>query len=226
MNPTIRKQPVAAGLAALAVFAAAGCSAKVDQETYEADMAALRADISGLDSRVGTTEEQLAAMQSRIDGLESELGTLREEFDVTVARLETGIRFATPVHFDYDDATVRTADRELLDRFAEVVANHYEGALITVEGFADPSGSRAYNQRLSERRAAAVATYLQSNGLANADMRTVGYGEDRQVEEGAQGPGDSGLVNRRVAFGIDYAPEVDEDPEDMVTQAEVETETT
>lgn len=226
MSTTFRTRPRALALAALAVFATAACSAKVEQEQYEADMAAVRADISGLDSRVGMTEEQISEVQSRLDGLESELGALREEFDVTVARLETGIRFATPVHFDFDRAEVRTADQELLDRFADVVSNHYEGALITVEGFADPAGSQAYNKRLSERRAAAVASYLQSNGLAGADMRTVGYGEDRLVEPGAQGPGESGLVNRRVAFVIDYAPETRTDSEDMVTQSEEDTETT
>lgn len=222
MRSTFRSRPLAVGFAALAVFATTACSAKVDQETYEADMAAIRADLDGLDSRVGMNEEQLAEMQTRLDELESELGALREDFDVTVARLETGIRFATPVHFAFDDATIRSQDHELLNRFSDVVSNHYEGAMITVEGFADPAGSRAYNQRLSERRAAAVADYLQANGLADADMRTVGYGEDRQVEPGARGPGESGLVNRRVAFVIDYAPEVEMDSEDMVTQSETE----
>lgn len=226
MNTTFRRGPLALGVAALAVFATTACSAKVDRETYEEDIAAIRADISGLDSRVGMTEEQLAQMESRLDGLESELGELREEFDVTVARLETGIRFTTPVHFGFDDATVRAVDRPLLDRFSDVVSNHYEGALITVEGFADPAGSRGYNQRLSERRAAAVANYLQSNGLAGVDLRTVGYGEDRLVEPGAQGPGERGLVNRRVAFVIDYAPEVETDTEDLVTQSELENEST
>jgi hypothetical protein len=37
-------------------------------------------------------------------------------------------------------------------------------------------------------------------------MRTVGYGENRQVIPGAQGPGDAGLENRRVAFVIEFAP--------------------
>jgi peptidoglycan-associated lipoprotein len=219
VSTTFRARPLAVGTAALLVLTAA-CSPKVDRDTYEADMAAVRADISGLDSRVGTNEEQIAAMQTRIDGLESELGELRDEFDVQVARLQNGVRFTTPVHFAFDDATVRSQDRVLLDRFADIVGNYYDGALITVEGFADPAGSRAYNQRLSERRAAAVATYLQSNGLADANMRTVGYGEDRLVEPGARGPGDAGLVNRRVAFVIDYAPEAQTDTEDMVTQSE------
>lgn len=222
-------RPLSVGFAAVTVFAAAGCAAKVNQDVYEADIAAIRADITGLDSRASLTEEQLAEIQARIDGLEAELGMLRDDFDVTVARLDTGLRFATPIHFDYDDATIRMADVELLNRFAEVVSHHFDGALITVEGFADPAGSQAYNQGLSERRAAAVAEYVESEGgLDGAQIRTIGYGESRLVEEGAQGPGEAGLVNRRVAFVIDYAPEAEAyvDPEDLVADSEEADETT
>lgn len=227
MSTKLNVRPLAMGVAVLTAFAAAGCSAKVDKETYEADMAAVRADISGLDSRVGMTEEQLSEIQTRLDGLEGELGALREEFDVTVARLETGIRFATPVHFDFNESTIRTADRALLDRFSDVVSHHFDGAMITVEGFADPAGTQGYNKRLSERRAASVANYLQAEGgLNGAQIRTVGYGESRLVQPGAQGPGASGLVNRRVAFVIDYAPESQRDSEDLVTQSETETDRT
>jgi peptidoglycan-associated lipoprotein len=211
---------------ALAVFAVTGCAAKVNQDVYNADMAAIRADIAGLDSRATLTEEQLAEIQSRIDGLEAELGVFREEFDVTVARLETGVRFATPIHFAYDDATIRSADFGLLDRFAEVVSRHFDGALVTIEGFADPAGSQAYNLKLSEKRAESVASYVKTEGgLDASQIRTIGYGESRPVQPGAQGPGDAGLVNRRVAFVIDYAPEVETDSEDMVTESDEEEQT-
>jgi peptidoglycan-associated lipoprotein len=226
-NMVVRSRPLAVGLAALAVLATSGCAGKVNQDVYEADIAAIRADIAGLDSRASLTEEQLAEIQLRVDGLEAALGMLRDDFDVTVTRLETGLRFATPIHFDYDDATIRLADIELLDRFVDVVSNHFDGALITVEGFADPAGSVAYNQDLSERRATAVAQYVQADGtLDGAQIRTIGFGETRLVESGASGPGDAGLVNRRVAFVIDYAPESEMDSEDLVIESEEEDETT
>jgi peptidoglycan-associated lipoprotein len=58
------------------------------------------------------------------------------------------------------------------------------------------------------RRAEAVRDYLSSNGnLSNASIRTVSYGEakERQVVPGAEGPGNAGIENRRVALVIDYA---------------------
>lgn len=198
-------------LTLLAVIAGVGstaCSAKVNQDVFDREIASIRGDIAGLDGRVSANEAQVAQMNARLDALQVDLDELKKEFDVTIARLENGIRFATPVHFDFDRAEIRAQDRELLDRFADVMAHHFDGALVTVEGFADPSGSAAYNQRLSERRAKSVASYLESEGGLPSDMlRTVGYGEDRQVRPGAQGPGSAGLPNRRVTFAIEYAPD-------------------
>jgi peptidoglycan-associated lipoprotein len=94
----------------------------------------------------------------------------------------------------------------VLDRFASVVREHYPDAVVTVEGFADPAGSAAYNRRLGQRRGESVRQYLTSDGQLGAErIRVVSYGEarERQVVPGAQGP--NGLPNRRVALVIDYA---------------------
>jgi peptidoglycan-associated lipoprotein len=205
---------IAATLLAIGVgVAASGCAAKVNQDVYERDMAQIRGDLTTLDGRVSANRDDIIAMNERLDALQVELEELREDYDVTVTRLESGIRFATPVHFDFDRSEIRPEDTALLDRFAEVVAAYYDGALVTVEGFADPAGSAAYNRELSHRRANAVAAYLQDEGgLFPETMRTVGYGEDRQVIPGAQGPGDAGLENRRVAFVIEFAPTGESSP--------------
>jgi peptidoglycan-associated lipoprotein len=197
-------------LPALAVAAAlgtAGCAAKVNRDVYEADIASIRSEMAGLDGRVERNEEGLAEMRARLDTLARDLSALEEEFDGQVARLEYGVRFAAPVHFDFDRAEVRSVDVPLLERFTDVVGHHYDGAIITVEGFADPAGSQAYNQRLSERRAAAIVSWLTSSGGLDSRMfRTVGYGETRLVDPGAAGPGPDGLRNRRVAFVVEFAP--------------------
>jgi hypothetical protein len=76
---------------------------------------------------------------------------------------------------------------------------------VTVEGFTDPSGSAAYNKELGQARADAVKEYLGSS-LGGTTVRAVSYGEasNRQITPGAQGPGEEGLENRRVALVIDY----------------------
>lgn len=150
-----------------------------------------------------------ARLEARITALETELQALAEEFDATLERLEGAIAFNAPVHFDYDSAEMREADRVILDRFAAVVNEVYPGALITVEGFTDPAGSAEYNERLGAARAETVARYLTMEGAITSDrLRTVSYGEasDRLVVPDAQGPGTDGLENRRVALVIDFQP--------------------
>lgn len=93
----------------------------------------------------------------------------------------------------------------MLDDFAKVIGDNHSDAVVTVEGFADPAGSTAFNRRLGQRRAEAIRDYLTGNGgLAASQVRAVSYGEDqnRQVRPGATGAG--GRDNRRVSLVIDY----------------------
>ena len=143
------------------------------------------------------------AIRSDITALRNDLQAMRTEFSAQITALEDGLRFAFPVNFAYDDATVRQQDMAALERFATVAQKYYPGSTITVEGFADPAGSAAYNKQLSERRAEAVKSYLVSKGLSDLNLRTVGYGENRQVNPGAAGEDAGAEANRRVVFVIE-----------------------
>lgn len=143
-------------------------------------------------------------IQTQIASLHKDLDSLRTEFGAKITALESGIQFDMPVHFAFDDATIRDQDRPALDRFAKIAQKYYPGSVITVEGFADPAGSRSYNVKLSARRADAVKAYLQSQGLTD-DVRTVGYGKSRLVVPGAQKDMPGAEQNRRVVFVIETA---------------------
>ncbi|HET7583562.1 MAG TPA: OmpA family protein [Gemmatimonadaceae bacterium] len=143
-----------------------------------------------------------SALSADVNSLRRDLDSLRSEFGAKITALEEGLKFDMPVHFAFDDATLRDEDRPVLDRFAQIVQKYYPGSVITVEGFADPAGTNTYNKRLSERRAQAVSSYLGSAGLSN-ELRTVGYGETRQVVPGAWGNDAGADQNRRVVFVIE-----------------------
>ena len=146
-----------------------------------------------------------------MNSLESDLRALRNDYNATVERMQGMLKFNVPVHFAFDEAEVRELDKPVLDRFAAVVKQYYADALVTVEGFADPAGSEAYNVRLGKSRADAVKQYLTTAGGLSPDMvKTVSYGEaaDRQVMPGERGPGVTGIENRRVAMVIDYGGQV------------------
>jgi len=112
-----------------------------------------------------------------------------------------------PVYFDFDQAELLPKGREVLQRFSQVAQEYYPGAIMTVEGFTDTSGSQAYNQRLGMRRADAVKAFLVEQGLTGENIRTVSYGESQQriVAPGEHGPGTAGWQNRRVVIVIEQA---------------------
>ncbi len=193
--------------AALTFAGITAACAHVGQEQFDSEIAALRAEMeqtaSGSNRR---TEAQMARLEARLDGLARGLSALEGEFDVTVQRLETAIRFDMPVYFAFDGANLRPEDLPVLDRFAGVVGEYYPDALLTVEGFTDPTGSATYNLALGQRRAEAVQRYLiESEDFSPERVRAVSYGEDtaRLVAPGQGGP-QAGWENRRVVLVIEH----------------------
>jgi outer membrane protein OmpA-like peptidoglycan-associated protein len=150
---------------------------------------ALRTDVNGL--------------RTDLNALRNDLTTMRTEFGAKITAMDGQVKFAMPVHFAFDDAAVRQDDQAALTKFAQVANQHYKGATITIEGFADPAGSSDYNLRLSRERADAVRDVLVTKGLDGSVLRTVGYGKTRLVRPGAQGTADGAELNRRVTFVIE-----------------------
>jgi len=150
---------------------------------------ALRTDVNGL--------------RTDLNALRSDLTTMRSEFGAKITAMDGQVKFAMPVHFAFDDATVRQEDEAALTKVAQVANQHYKGATITIEGFADPAGSTGYNLRLSRERADAVRDVLVTQGLDGSTLRTVGFGKTRLVRPGAQGTADGAELNRRVTFVIE-----------------------
>jgi peptidoglycan-associated lipoprotein len=193
-----------------------GCAAKVKREDFNTEVARIREEMQAGDRQVATqiggridsTNQAVADHARRLDALDQEIQALRNEYNVSVEKVKGMLKFDVPVHFEFASSELRETDRPVLDQFASVVKEYYPGAIVTVEGFTDPAGSAAYNQRLGQRRADAVREYLATaGGFTSETLKAVSYGEarNRQVIPGAKGPGDVGVENRRVALVIDHA---------------------
>jgi outer membrane protein OmpA-like peptidoglycan-associated protein len=163
----------------------------------------LAVQTAALDSERTARIQADEATKADIASLRTDLQNLRTEFGAKITEVSQGLQFAFPVHFAFNDANVRTEDSAALDRFANIVSKHYTGAKVTVEGFADPAGSSRYNASLSQRRADAVKAYVASKGLDASLINSVGYGESRQVNQGAWGDQPGADLNRRVVFVIE-----------------------
>ena len=81
------------------------------------------------------------------------------------------------VHFDYDKADIREADRAVLSKNAEVLKK-FDFLKVTVEGHCDERGSVEYNLALGERRSKAAHDYLVSLGVPADRLKTVSYGKE------------------------------------------------
>jgi outer membrane protein OmpA-like peptidoglycan-associated protein len=154
-------------------------------------------------ARLAADSAQRADMQREIASLRTDLQGLRTEFGAKISEVAQGIQFAFPVHFAYNDATVRSSDMAALDRFSHVVQKHYPGAHVTVEGFADPAGSTRYNLTLSQHRAESVKQYVSGKGVDPSLINAVGYGKTRLVNSTASRDMPGAELNRRVVFVIE-----------------------
>ncbi len=57
------------------------------------------------------------------------------------------------------------------------IAKRVKGGKVTISGYADTTGSKAYNQALSYRRAMAVLEALVALGVPRDHLAAVGLGE-------------------------------------------------
>ncbi len=103
--------------------------------------------------------------------------------------------------FGVNSATLTAKGKAAIDEVVDKLHTFDKVRTITITGHTDSTGSEAYNQKLSERRAQAVADYLKSRGVNPALLNVVGMGElapiaDNSTKEGRQ-------MNRRVEIDID-----------------------
>lgn len=103
------------------------------------------------------------------------------------------------VNFAHDSAEIDASSAVVLDVAAETLRSN-PGVSVGVEGHTDSTGSDAYNQDLSQRRAASVRDYLAKAGVSSARLETSGYGEARPVASNASE--DGRRMNRRVELQI------------------------
>lgn len=107
------------------------------------------------------------------------------------------------VFFDLNSAALNEAGREVVSQAA--ASYRASGtAQVSVTGYTDLSGSPAYNQRLSERRAEAVEVELVRQGVPASSITTIARGQDDPLVPTADGVREA--RNRRVAIVIPPPP--------------------
>lgn len=132
--------------------------------------------------------------------MDQQEATLREELrDTGVSVTRNGdeiiLNMPSGITFDTDRAELRADVFPVLNSVARVL-DRFDQTLVDVEGHTDSTGSRDYNQDLSERRALSVARYLGAQGVDERRFSVRGYADTEPVASNASPEGRA--QNRRV----------------------------
>jgi OOP family OmpA-OmpF porin len=103
------------------------------------------------------------------------------------------------IEFVVDSSNLTMEAKSTLDQVAEAIMARPDIKGMSVIGHTDNTGSDAYNQRLSEKRANAVADYLRGSGVSSRFV-TSGSGEKQPIADNATEEGRS--RNRRVELNV------------------------
>lgn len=120
---------------------------------------------------------------------------------VSVSRNGNNITLNMPgnITFATNSADLSPAFFSVLTSVSKVL-KEFNQTVVEVAGHTDSTGSDAYNQQLSEKRASSVAQYLQSQGVIGERLMIVGMGEARPVAD--NNTADGKQANRRVEITL------------------------
>ena len=105
-----------------------------------------------------------------------------QDLQVKETATEIRIELAADVLFDFDKATIKPEAASALHNVAAIIQDKGQGRAVRIDGHTDAKGGDAYNQSLSERRAASVKQWLADReGLGKIRVTTQGYGAKKPV---------------------------------------------
>ena len=185
-NRTQRGALIGAGIGAVAGLLSG------DDATERRQRALVGAGVGALaGGAVGAYQDrQEAALRSQLAG--TGVDVIRDGDNIT-------LNMPGAITFGFDSSALQPQFRPVLDDLA-MTLNEYNQTIIEVAGHTDSVGDAAYNQNLSEQRAATVANYLAGRGVMRDRMITIGAGETRPI---ASNDTEAGRAqNRRVEITL------------------------
>src|SRR5205807_2015347 len=134
------------------------------------------------------------------------IGGVVQDIEIKETPTEVRVDMAADVLFDFDKANLLPKADETLKKAADFVRDRAKGGAVRIEGHTDSKGNDAYNQKLSERRAASVKSWFVAHGLSNVKFSTEGFGAKKPAApntkpDGSDDP-DARQKNRRVELVI------------------------
>lgn len=151
------------GLAvALPLFTLAACS------TTDTDTSTSDSDVN---------KDQMTDVVQPVDPSTSEGSMTAEE------TRNQALRQSQTIYFNFDDSAINSQFAEMLGAHALFLRQN-SNVDVVIEGHADERGTPEYNIALGERRANAVAKYLETLGVPSNQIQVVSFGEEKPLKLG------------------------------------------
>ena len=147
-------------------------------DAYLASIAALESSLADAHRNEGKLAERLAAQKAATDQALKDNEALRAE----LAKRKTSVIASSAVFFNFDSARLTDRAKASMQIIQETIAAAPKDQVFTIVGHADvKTGSAAYNQKLSEKRAKAVYDYLIENGVNKDQLTWKGVGSTENI---------------------------------------------
>lgn len=121
----------------------------------------------------------LKGISSTVAGKVDALNAVLKDLGARATDTEIQIELSSDVLFDFDKSDLRPVAIPSLLKVVTVMQS-YPAYACTIGGHTDAKGGKEYNQKLSERRANSVKTWLVGHGASN-QMNTQGFGDTKPV---------------------------------------------
>lgn len=179
---------------------------RLEMRTKEADQANSSAERARLDAllardRAAQAERQTAVARGNAAEAEARTASLEAQLaELAAKKTERGLVITLgDVLFGVDQTHLTPDGTRTVQKLASILEQHPERSVL-IEGFTDSTGTNAYNQGLSERRATTVRNALQDMGVARDRVSMRGYGEAFPVA--ANDTKQNRQLNRRVEIVV------------------------
>jgi outer membrane protein OmpA-like peptidoglycan-associated protein len=177
------------------------------------ELAAAQVRQAALEAQRAEAEQRATAATARADSLRRAADAANAQLEQAMAQLQSLVVEITDLKqtsrglvislsdilFDLGKATLK-AGAEANVRMISGVLKQYPDHKISIEGYTDSTGSDAFNQQLSEDRAAAVRDALVAGGLDSTAISVHGYGKTNPVATNTTPDGRQ--QNRRVEIVV------------------------
>jgi outer membrane protein OmpA-like peptidoglycan-associated protein len=163
-----------------------------------------KGQVTTLQSTVTNLVTNLVGLSLAVGGKVDSLNAALKDLGARTTDTEIQIDLASDVMFDFNKADLRPTAIPSLQKVVTVMRS-YPAYPCTIGGHTDGKGDKAYNQKLSERRADSVKTWLVAHGASNP-ITTRGFGDTKPIApnkkpDGSDDP-EGRQKNRRVEITL------------------------